>query len=397
MDESPGGAYGLFLDPTAGGHVRSDAAGRHAGSRLRGDAATVELLVDGPDFWTRLEQDLGRASRRAYVQTFSFEGDRVGRALGKAFEKCRARDRRLLIDSYSLLYHSDRVIPGPAWLDRAFRSEVLNTHRWIRRLRARGAEVRFCNPLGPSPVNLVRRSHKKLALVDDRVAYLGGINFSEHNFAWHDMMFRIESTELAAVLAEDFGATWNGTPLKMDRSVGPVRLISLNGRGNSRGLAPVIEAMRSATASIDVLSAYLSAPFTTELGAARRRGVRVRVLTPEQNNKANLTRHILLAAHRHDFDVFTRAGGMSHLKAMLIDRELLVAGSSNFDFLSYHVLEELVFMSRQPAMVGPFMDRVWAPGFARARPVRVSPDMRARLGDSAVRLAAAVASRIALP
>lgn len=357
---------------------------------------TIELLVDSRDFWTRLEQDLERAERRAYVQTFSFEGDRVGRALGRALERCGAQDRRLLIDSYSLLYHSDRVIPGPAWLDRSFRTEVLITHRWVRRLRAAGVGVRFSNPLGPAPAKLVRRSHKKLALVDDRV-YLGGINFSEHNFAWHDMMFRIESPELASVLAGDFWATWKGAPVRMDREVGPLRLISLNGRGNSRGLEPVMQAVRSATTSVDVLSAYLSHPFTSELGAAQRRGVRVRVLTPEQNNKANLARHILVAAHRHGFEVFTHPGGMSHLKAMLIDGELLVAGSSNFDFLSYHILEELLFMSRLPAMVGPFMDRVWAPGFSRATRVRVSPDMRTRLGGTVVRAAAAVAAAIALP
>jgi len=358
---------------------------------------TVELLVEGRDFWTRLQRDLETARNRAYIQTFSFEGDRVGRALGKAFERCGAADRRLLIDSYSLLYHSDRVIPGPAWLDRGLRTEVFNTHRWIRRLRGRGVGVRFSNPLGPSPINLVRRSHKKVALVDDRIAYLGGINFSEHNFAWHDMMFRIESPDLAAVLAEDFAATWDGTPLKMDRSVGPIRLISLNGRGNPGGLQPIIEAMRSAVKSIDVLSAYLSHPFTGELGAARRRGVRVRVLTPAENNKANLARHILHAAHRNDLEVFTLPGGMSHLKAMFIDGELLIGGSCNFDFLSYHILEELLFMSREPAMVEPFRDQVWAPGFARATRVSVSPDVRTRLGDSAVRAAAAVAAALSLP
>jgi cardiolipin synthase len=358
---------------------------------------TVELLVDGPEFWARLQQDLEQAQEQAYVQTFSFEGDRVGRALGRALEGCGARDRRLLIDSYSLLYHSDRIIPGPAWLDRSLRSEVMITHRWVRRLRGQGVGVVFSNPLGPSPTKLVRRSHKKIALVDDRVAYLGGINFSEHNFAWHDMMFRVESRELASVLAEDFRATWNGTPVSMDRSVGPVRLISLNGRGNPSGLEPVMDAIRSATTSIDVLSAYLSHPFTSELGAARRRGVRVRVLTPSENNKANLARHIRMAAHHHDFELFTRPEGMSHVKAMLIDDALLVAGSSNFDFMSYHVLEELVFMSREPAMVGPFVERVWAPGFSGATSVRVSPGMGTRLGGTAVRAAAALAAAVALP
>ena len=119
----------------------------------------VELLVDAPEFWARLQDDLRRAERSAYIQTFTFEGDRVGVALGRALERSPADDRRLLVDSYSLLYHSDRIIPGPAWLDRRFRREVMLTHRWVRRLRDGGAGVRFGNPLGPWPLKLVRRNH----------------------------------------------------------------------------------------------------------------------------------------------------------------------------------------------------------------------------------------------
>jgi hypothetical protein len=52
--------------------------------------------------------------------------------------------------------------------------------------------------------NLEVLDGKKLALVDGRVAYLGGINFSEHNFAWHDMMFRFEDAGLAGFLASRF-------------------------------------------------------------------------------------------------------------------------------------------------------------------------------------------------
>ena len=79
----------------------------------------IERLVDASAFWSRLKDDLSRASKSAYIQTFSFEGDRVGAALGRALEKCPAPNRRLLIDGYSLLSHNDRIIPGPAWLARA--------------------------------------------------------------------------------------------------------------------------------------------------------------------------------------------------------------------------------------------------------------------------------------
>lgn len=356
----------------------------------------IELLVDAPAFWSRLREDLQSARRVAYVQTFSFEGDRVGTSLGRALEACPAADRRLLVDGFSLLYHNDRLIPGPAWLDRTFRREVLLTHRWVRRLRAAGAGVRFGNPLGPWPVHLLRRSHKKLAVIDERVAYLGGINFSDHNFEWHDMMLRVEDPELGRVLAQDFRASFAGRPVALDLEVGPLRLIGLNGRGNAQGMAPVVDAVRAARRTIEVASAYLSHPFTRHLASARRRGVRVRVLTPSRNNKSNLARHVLHVAHRHGFEVRRYAGGMSHLKAMLVDRELLVAGSSNFDFMSYHILEELVVMTRDEEVVRAFRDQVWGPDLAAALPGEVRPSVGTRLGDLAVRVGAGMAGLLAL-
>ena len=355
----------------------------------------IELLVGSADFWARLHADIADAHESVYVQTFTFEGDTVGSALGRALEASAARDRRLLVDGYSLLYHNDRLITGPAWLEEGFRDEVRSTHRWMRRLRRAGTDARFGNPIGPWPVRLVRRNHKKLALVDDRVCYLGGINFSEHNFEWHDMMFRIESEELGRVLGDDFRASFAGRPAPVDRTVGPLRVIGLNGRRNPQTLAPLLDAIRSARSTVDVASAYLSHPFTGLLGEARRRGVRVRILTPERNNKANLARHVLDEGHRHDLEVYRYAGGMSHLKAMLIDEELLVAGSTNFDFMSYNILEEFILMTRDTSAVTAFLDRVWNPDLAAARRVTPRPSLGTRGGHTAVRIGSALAYALA--
>ena len=355
----------------------------------------VELLVDSRAFWDRLTHDLAGAGSHAYLQSCSFEGDAVGSALARTLEACPAPDRRLLVDGYSLLYQNDRLIPGPAMADPAFRAEFRSTHAWVRHLRDGGVGVRFCNPLGPSPVRLLRRNHKKLVVVDDRVAYLGGINFCDHNFEWHDAMLRVESPELAQHLAGDFRATWNGVSLASDRTFGPLRVISLNGRGNPEGFAPVLEAMEGANRTIDVVSAYLSPPFSDHLAKAAARGVTVRVLTPDRNNKSNLARHVMRVAHRHGFQVFRYPHRMNHLKAMLVDGETLVMGSSNFDFMSYHILEELFVMTRDPAIVDAFLSRVWEPDTWMSQTVGGRRSLGTVLGHGAVwagsRLAAAFA------
>lgn len=361
------------------------------------DEMKIDLLVGADAFWSHLKNDLAGARDRAWVQTFTFEADRAGTRLARALARSPATDRRLLVDSYSRLYHSDRVIPGPAWFDRKLRLEVHRTRRWVERLRDGAVGVRFSNPLGPWPTRLVRRSHKKVALFDDRVAYLGGINFSDHNFAWHDMMLRVESDALAEVLRLDFVRSWTRQPLAWDASVDGLRVVSLSGRRNAAGFAPVLDAIASAEHSIDVVSAYLSAPFTGHLAEAAGRGVRVRVLTPGENNKSNLARHIIERGHRHGFEVFKFAGGMSHMKAMLIDEDQLIAGSTNFDFMSLHVLEEHVLITRRPDVVDAFRDGVLAPELARARPVVGGSTLGTRMGDLTVRTGARIAAGLAYP
>jgi cardiolipin synthase len=257
--------------------------------------------------------------------------------------------------------------------------------------------VRFGKPLGPSPLRVVRRSHKKVACFDDRVAYLGGINFSDHNFAWHDMMLRIESPELAALLAADFRGAFVERARAFDVTIGALRVIGTNGRANRVRFAPVTEAMDTARHSIRVVSPYLSHPFTRHLKNAAARGVRVQVLMPDRNNKGNLARHLIEHAFRGGLEILRYRGGMSHMKAMVIDDDLLITGSSNFDFMSYHILEEHVVMSRDAALLGAFDARIWQPDAATALRPAVRSSTGTRLGDAAVRAGAALARILALP
>jgi len=354
----------------------------------------IELLVDSQEFWDRMRTDLRAARRTAYLQTFSFEGDEVGAEVGAELARSGAGDRRLLVDGYSLLYHSDRLIPGPGWLRADLRREVRSTHRWVRHLRRSGANVRFGNPPWPSPAALVRRNHKKLAVFDRQVCYLGGINFCDHNFEWHDMMLRVEDEALARHLEEDFQGSWEGSPRGSDRTFGPLRVVSLNGRDNPARFTPILEAISGARVGIDVVSPYLSPPFSRHLADARRRGVRVRVLTPARNNKPNLARFVREAAFRHDFELILFPDRMNHMKAMVVDDELLIAGSSNFDAMSYHLLEELFVATRERALIEAFRERVWEPDTSSGAQ-RAWPSPGTRWGHRAVRAGSTLAAAMA--
>jgi len=68
-----------------------------------------------------------------------------------------------------------------------------------------------------------------------------------------------------------------------------------------------------------------------------------------------------LESARAGIDLRLYQSGMSHLKAMLIDDEYLIAGSSNFDYLSYRIHQELMGIFTAPELIADFQLRVMLP------------------------------------
>jgi cardiolipin synthase len=326
-----------------------------------------ELLVGADAFWRRAAQDFAAAQRRLLVQAMTFEGDSAGLGVAAAIADSGAADRRVLVDAYSRHVISDRITHGPAsWFDKDFRTEIHATHDMFRHLSTSGVGVRVTNPVGPLFVRYPARNHKKLIVADD-VAYLGGINFSDHNFAWHDFMLRLEGAEAADALATDFAATWSGAPRAQAWDLPGLRLHSLDGRNNAVGFRPVMDLIAGALRSVTVISPYLTFPFTDALAAAQARGAAVTLITPLSNNKPMVRDYLLLSAQRAGFQVRLMPH-MTHLKGMVIDDQHLIVGSSNFDFVSLAAEEELVAVISDPAVIAAFNNLVVAPALAEALP-----------------------------
>lgn len=322
----------------------------------------MQLLVDFNSFWSSLCTDVRNASESVYVQTFSFEGDSIGQGLARLLSESRAIDRRVLVDAFTKYVLSDKFRFAPShWFDQALKREARETRSMISALTAQGIQVQFTNPLSITTPNFLRRDHKKIVVIDDRIAYLGGINFSEHNAAWHDLMLRIEDANAARFLSRDFLSTWKG-----ERHAGKGRfegltISTLDGRTNERAFAEVLQLIDSAQSEIFVESPYISFPFFDHLQAARKRGVRVAVITPAQNNWGLVGTYAERAAARAGVNLHLYQGRMTHLKAMLIDRACLILGSSNFDYLSYKLHQELLAFITSPELIAEFERQVIKP------------------------------------
>ena len=330
----------------------------------------TELLVNFNEFWTRLRADICAANESVFIQTFALEGDSIGKQLSEALLASRAPDKRILADSFTRIVLSDRLRFAPSNLfDPNLREEARETELMRTQLESAGVKVKFTNPYGISPRKLLSRNHKKLIVIDGRAAYVGGINFSEHNAKWHDMMFRLDDDDAVTFLSEDFAATWSGRECSAHRVWKKLEVLTLDGHDNRRAFHRVLELIDGAQQRIFVESPYITFPFYERLRAAAVRGVEVKIVTPQHNNWRLFRNYARLESARSGIDLRLYRGGMSHLKAMLIDDEHLIAGSSNFDYLSYRLYQEIIAIFNDPRVIHHFRERVMLPDLAYATTV----------------------------
>lgn len=335
----------------------------------------MEILVDSDSFWDRFQKDIAAAKKRVYVQTLSFEGDDVGVRLADRIVESSASDRRIIVDNYTRHVLSDKLLYAPInWLDVEMWKEKRCTTRMMEALSKAGAQVKFVNPFGFMMNKLPLRNHKKILIIDDNISYIGGMNFSEHNFRWHDMMVRLDSIEATKFLANDFKTTWDGNDFGGSLKLDGLELISCDGQNNHKQFQPIIDLIKSARQSIYVQSPYLSQPFIGYLGEAAKNGAKVTVVTPENNNKMYMRRLIESESRRLGFDLYFYPERMTHLKAMLIDDKYLIAGSSNFDCFSYNYEQESIAIITDKMVIEQFKNKIILADAAICKKAELRPD-----------------------
>jgi cardiolipin synthase len=319
----------------------------------------MNLLVDSDEFWEYLQKDLSASKQSVWIQTFSLEGDWVGKALSRQISGLRAPDIKIIVDSFGKWVINDKYLFFPHNLiDPELRRELKSTLQLIDSFRQDGVQVKFTNPVGFLFTRFMTRNHKKLILIDDRLAYIGGINFSEHNFSWHDIMLRIEGHDVVGALAQDFLSTWRGNNSCKSIIYKNIEIYFLDGYSNKVAFGNILKLIEGAQAQIIVQSPYLSFPFCDSLRLARKRGVAVTIIAPESNNMGLVKEYLIEEAAKFDFELRLYSKGMTHLKAILIDNRYLVMGSSNFDYLSYRLHQEIVAVITEPEVISEFVERV---------------------------------------
>ncbi len=332
----------------------------------------AKILVGSRQFMEHLKEVALAARESFYVQAMTFEGDAAGEELIDIMIASPADDKRLLIDSFSKVVISDSFVFGTRYLkDSAFRREITQTRALIKKAEQSGVKVQFTNPVGWLMSKYPLRNHKKMMIADDEIAFLGGINFSDHNFSWHDMMIELVDASVAKYLSDDFQSTWLGKNQSRVFDFSDSSLWLFNGVKSKRIYHDFFETIASAKKSIQVISPYVSDPLLSVLKKASEKGVDVSIVSPTNNNKS-LFKKLLLSEHSKGYFKLYHYPAMFHLKAILIDENQLVFGSSNYDLVSFYFEQEVVITTRNVELVSAFRDIVMTPMLEASQVLKIA-------------------------
>jgi cardiolipin synthase len=336
---------------------------------LRGNS--VELLIDGQATFASILAGIDSARDYILFQFFIVHDDEIGREVkAHLIERAKAGVR--------VYFLYDEV--GSHDLPERYREE----------LRAAGIDVHdFHTQKGPrNRFQLNFRNHRKVVVVDGKVAWIGGHNVGDEYLGrdpafghWRDSHVRIEGpAALGAQLS--FAEDWywaterqldlNWVPVAAEAGDLPV-LILPSGPADRLETANLmfVQAINSARKRIWIASPYFvpDRPVITALQLAGLRGVDVRVLIPDKPDHLG----VYLAA----FSYVDEAGstgarfyryldGFLHEKAMLIDDSFATIGTANFDNRSFRLNFEITAIIADRAFAAQ-VERMFEVDFTKSR------------------------------
>jgi phosphatidylserine/phosphatidylglycerophosphate/cardiolipin synthase-like enzyme len=379
----------------------------------------VELLVDGAEALPRMVADVGAASSHVHVAGWFFTptfrmgegGPTLRGLLADAAQRC---DVRVLAWAGAPLplFHPDR---GEV---RAMRDELTRGTRIEMELDAKERPM-HCH-------------HEKLVLVDDRVAYVGGIDLtsfagnrhdsSDHpvraGIGWHDACLRIEGPAAADVAAH-FALRWSkplrapspvpaadgGLDVQLVRTV-PEHLYDGLQDGEFTIVESYLRALRSAERFVYLESQFLWSPEVVGVLADKLRepphdDFRVVVLLPAKpNNGQDDTRGqigVLIDADRDGgganrflactlFQPAPHGGSVYvHAKVGIVDDRWFTVGSANLNGHSFFNDTEVNAVVEDAGFVRDARLRLWSEHLeedADGDPVRVIDEVWRPLAEA---------------
>lgn len=348
----------------------------------------VTLLENGAATYQAMLDEISHASIRIDMESYEFDGDIANKFADLLMLKAEQGVQVHLV-------YDDFGTNAPAAM--------------FDRLRQAGVLVVKYNSLNPAQMKTLdinKRDHRKLLVIDDQVVFTGGVNIAQvyenHHVSyknaktpealpWRDTDVEINGP-VASIFDSLFVQTWreqNG-PMLLAMMVSPrpdgtstVQALDGSPRdGNPAIYKTLLTAMAAAHQSIHLTTGFFAPPpdMIEAMKCAARRGVDVRVIVPSISDSDTT-----ITAGRADYDgllkagvhMYERQGAVLHAKTAVIDGQWSVVGSSNLDWRSVVYNNEIDAVIMGPEF-GAQMEAMFAKDQAASR--QITPEIWAHRG-----------------
>jgi cardiolipin synthase A/B len=305
-----------------------------------------EVLTNGDEIFPVMLDAINKAERRVVFETYIYKPGETGDRFTDAFEQAARRGVtvKIVLDAVG----------------------ALNVGREdVRRLRDAGAQVVWFNtPAWYTFQQVNHRTHRKILVVDGRVAFTGGVSIGDQWMGnaqspehWRDTHVRIEGPVarlLEAAFYENFiEAAGEVTPMLdpplTDSGDGGGSIVvrsSPSGGANDMKRLYLL-AIASARRTLDIATPYFvpDASSRWALKQAVDRGVRVRILVESDETDAMpvkyASRHYYDRLLQEGIDIYEFQPTLMHAKVIVVDGVWSMFGSANFDNRSLELNDEL--------------------------------------------------------
>jgi len=360
---------------------------------------SARLLVDGAATYDAIIEAIGQARDHVHLEYYIYEPDQTGTRVRDALvERARAGVKvRLLLDAV-----------GSASV----------RERFLQPLLEAGGEVAWFHPTRLRPfarpwLNL--RTHRKIVVVDGRIAFTGGLNISDvqderlHKMPYRDLHLQLEGEVvrgIQVVFVEDWTyASGQGRRQLEGTSLRRGQGFDVAGEVSAQVLVSGPDSSWEAIHRLHVSAiheahtrVWLATPYFVPGEAARMAltsaalgGLDVRLLVPKMSDSRLVT-----YAARSYFDELLAAGvkvyeygpRLMHSKALLCDDEVAIIGSANFDHRSFRLNFEISMLLQDRKLVADLATQLEADmqDSERVRDERQRSFLRNRLPEALARL-----------
>ena len=315
------------------------------------DGNRLDLLRNGEQYFPELEREIDAAASEIYLETYIFEADATGERIAQALMRAARRGVivHLLVDGFGSRLFEQKL--HQRLLEAGVQALVFRPERSLFRLRR----------------TRLRRMHRKLAIIDAKVGFCGGINIigdidvSASDHPRFDYAVRVQGPLVrdmhVAIRAAWIRAAWTHMRRSWTAAIGTrpapetagnlraAFLIRDNFRHRHDIERAYLAAIRSAKSEIVIANAYFlpGKRFRRALREATARGVRV-VLLLQGRVEYFLVHYATRALYRQILDagieIHEYGRSFLHAKVAVIDSCWATVGSSNIDPVSLMLARE---------------------------------------------------------